>query len=230
MRRRRRRTRRATRAAPTCSSRASPRSTTPSSTQDPLPDQGHDRAERRAAADDGRREEGLRGVHEPEPRAARGDGLLEDADGAARGLHPAGGRLPRAPRHHVALGHRQLLRRRPEVRGTALRAPQRLRAVGRPRQAPPRSGRVAGDARGDARLLPRAVRPELPGVGGRGDEPLLHPAALAQVRGAGVRDTVGQGRARAEPVREARRRSLARLHRAALLPPRTPTPRSIRSR
>ena len=64
----------------------------------------------------------------------------------------------------------------------------------------------------------------LPGVGGRGDEPLLHPAALAQVRGAGVRDTVGQGRARAEPVREARRRSLARLHRAALLADPTPTP------
>ena len=56
----------------------------------------------------------------------------------------------------LALGHRQLLRRRAEVRGAALRAPQRLRAVGRPRQAPARPGRVAGDARGmlDSFLAP----------------------------------------------------------------------------
>ena len=54
-----------------------------------------------------------------------------------------------------------------EVRRAALRAPQRLRAVGGPRPAPARPGRVAGDARGDARPLPRAVGQDLRGVGER---------------------------------------------------------------
>ena len=114
----------------------------------------------------------------------------------------------------LALGDRQLLRRRAEVGRAALRAPQRLRAVGRPRQAPARPGRVAGDARGDARHLPRAVREDVRGVGERRDEPLLHPAPLAQVRGEGLRHRVREGRARAEHAREARRRPEPRLHRA----------------
>ena len=86
----------------------------------PVPRQRDHRPGRRAAPDCmGGAPRRYRGLPEPEPRAPRRDGLLEDADRAARRLRAAGRRLPGAPRHQLPLGDRQLLRRRAEGRRAA---------------------------------------------------------------------------------------------------------------
>ena len=70
----------------------------------------------------------------------------------------------------------------------------------------------------------------LRGVGGRRDEPLLHPAALAQVRGAGVRDPSGKVELVPSLFAKLGVDPSPVYTGPALLPSPTPTSRSTRSR